>query len=248
MSPAEIQQHLHAAASAHNARRFAEAESIYRRILAVQPQNADALHLLGVLAGQCGHPAEAVRLIRQAIQISPHVADYHCNLASFLLANGQVDDAIASFQSALVLGQFQAGHVSSHRISFVGMQPRGDYLRTYARIDIGLDTFPYGGHSTSFDALWMGVPLVTLVGRTVVGRAGVSQLSNIELTELVARTPREYVRIAAELAADLPRLAEIRRTMRDRMRNSPLTDGQRFVLGVERAYRNMWMAWCVGSC
>ena len=87
------------------------------------------------------------------------------------------------------------------------------YLQTYHRIDIGLDTWPYNGHATSLDSFWMGVPVITLVGRTVVGRAGLSQLTNLGLAELIGHTPDEYVQIATELAGDLPRLrgASLRR-------------------------------------
>ena len=69
------------------------------------------------------------------------------------------------------------------------MQPRPQYLELYHGIDVGLDTFPYNGHTTSLDSFWMGVPVVTLVGQTVVGRAGLSQLTNLGLPELVGHTP-----------------------------------------------------------
>jgi predicted O-linked N-acetylglucosamine transferase (SPINDLY family) len=114
----------------------------------------------------------------------------------------------------------------------------------YHEIDLGLDTFPYNGHTTSLDSYWMGVPVVTLAGKTVVGRAGVSQLTNLGLTELIARTPQEYIEIAAQLAGDLLRLAELRRTLRDRMRASPLMDAPGFTRGIESAYRKMWKTWC----
>jgi predicted O-linked N-acetylglucosamine transferase (SPINDLY family) len=90
----------------------------------------------------------------------------------------------------------------------------------------------------------MGVPVVTLVGRTVVGRAGLSQLTNLGLSELVGRTEGDFVRIAVDLAGDLPRLAQLRAGLRDRMRRSPLMDAARFARGVEAAYREMWRRWC----
>ncbi len=134
--------------------------------------------------------------------------------------------------------------VDPDRVSFVPRQNRSDYLATYGSIDVGLDTFPYNGHSTSLDALWMGVPVVTLVGRTVVGRAGFSQLSNLGLTDLVAWSPAQFVEIGCSLAADLPRVADLRGSLRDRMRASPLMDAPRFARGVEAAYRHMWRQWC----
>jgi len=88
------------------------------------------------------------------------------------------------------------------------------------------------------------VPVVSLAGRTAVGRGGVSILANVGLPELIAQTPDEYVQIAAELAGDLPRLAELRRTLRARMEVSPLMDAPRFARNIEAAYRQMWRNWC----
>lgn len=130
------------------------------------------------------------------------------------------------------------------RVEFLGRQSQPDYLRAYHRVDIALDPVPYNGHTTSMDALWMGVPVVTLVGRTVVGRAGLSQLRNLGLPELVTRTPEQYVQIAAGLAADLELLQTLRASLRERMRRSPLMDGPGFARGVESAYRAMWRRWC----
>jgi predicted O-linked N-acetylglucosamine transferase (SPINDLY family) len=90
----------------------------------------------------------------------------------------------------------------------------------------------------------MGVPVITLVGQTAVGRAGLSQLTNLGLPELIAQTPEGYSQIAAALAGDLPRLSELRRTLRARMEASPLMDAPRFVRNIEGAYRQMWRKWC----
>ena len=129
-------------------------------------------------------------------------------------------------------------------MTFLLSQPRHQYLEMYHDIDIGLDTFPYNGHSTSLDSFWMGVPVVTFVGETVVGRAGLSQLTNLRLPELIAHSPDEFVRAACVLAGDLPRLAQLRATLRERMRSSPLMDCKRFACGVEAAYRTAWCS-CV---
>jgi predicted O-linked N-acetylglucosamine transferase (SPINDLY family) len=133
--------------------------------------------------------------------------------------------------------------IGPERVEFVARQFRLEYLRTYHRIDIGLDTVPYNGHTTSLDSFWMGVPVIALAGGTVVGRAGVSQLTNLGLPELIARTPQQYVQIAADLAGNLPRLGELRRTLRGRMEASPLMDAPRFARNVEGAYRQMWRNW-----
>jgi predicted O-linked N-acetylglucosamine transferase (SPINDLY family) len=130
------------------------------------------------------------------------------------------------------------------RIEFASYVPRRKYLETYHRIDIGLDSFPYNGHTTSLDSLWMGVPVITLVGRGVVSRAGWSQLSNLKLQSLAARSPQEFTEIAAELATNLPRLAALRSTLRQRMASSPLMDAKNFARGIEDSYRQMWRSWC----
>jgi predicted O-linked N-acetylglucosamine transferase (SPINDLY family) len=137
--------------------------------------------------------------------------------------------------------------VAPERLEFVGYSPPTEYFRIYARIDVAWDPFPYGGGTTTCDALWMGVPVVSLAGTTAVGRGGLSILSNVGLPELVARDVGQYQRIAVELARDLPRLGELRRTLRARMRNSPLMDGPRFARHVEAAYRRMWQRWCAGQ-
>jgi protein O-GlcNAc transferase len=132
--------------------------------------------------------------------------------------------------------------VAAHRVEFVEFCPRREYLELYHRLDMVLDTFPYNGHTTSLDALWMGVPVVSLAGRTPVSRAGLSQLTNLGLPELAAHSEEDYVRIAVDLAGNLPRLAQLRSTLRDRMMNSVLMDAPRFARQVEQAYRKMWRA------
>ena len=118
------------------------------------------------------------------------------------------------------------------------------HLASYGRVDIALDTFPYHGTATTCEALWMGVPVVTLAGQTHVSRVGVSLLDHAGLAGLAASSPEEYVRIAAALGRDAPRLAEFRASLRERMAGSPLMDGPRFARNVEQAYRQMWRAWC----
>jgi predicted O-linked N-acetylglucosamine transferase (SPINDLY family) len=143
-----------------------------------------------------------------------------------------------------LLELLQREGISPDRIELLARRPRLQYLDLFHRIDLGLDTFPYNGHTTSLDSFWMGVPVVTLVGQTVVGRAGLSQLTNLGLRELIARTPEQYIQIAADMARDLTRLAELRRTLRGRMEASPLMDAPRFARNIEAAYRQMWRNWC----
>jgi predicted O-linked N-acetylglucosamine transferase (SPINDLY family) len=143
-----------------------------------------------------------------------------------------------------VLARLGDNGVGADRVEFAEFRPRLDYLALYQRVDLGLDTFPYNGHTTSLDAFWMGVPVVTRIGATVVGRAGWSQLCNLDLRQLAARDDDEFVRIATSLASDLPTLAALRAGLRPRMEASPLMDGARFTRNMESALRWMWRRWC----
>jgi predicted O-linked N-acetylglucosamine transferase (SPINDLY family) len=135
--------------------------------------------------------------------------------------------------------RFQDAGVDPCRIDFVGRQSRREYLETYHRLDIALDSFPHGGGITTCDALWMGVPVVSLRGKSSVGRGGASILNAIGLKELVALRPEEYRNSAINLAADPMRLAEIRMNLRDRMKASKLMNLDSFVAAIESAYHLM---------
>ena len=113
------------------------------------------------------------------------------------------------------------------------------HLRRYAEIDIALDTFPYTGTTTTCEALWMGVPVVTRAGNSHVSRVGVSLLEGAGLPELIAGSAERYAGIARELALDLPRLSALRASLRERLEASSLMDGQGFARSVEAAYRRM---------
>ena len=132
------------------------------------------------------------------------------------------------------------------RVAFVGHQARRLYLETYHRIDLALDSFPYNGHTTSLDAFWMGVPVVTRTGRSAASRGGWSIAANLGMPELVAHSDEDFVRIAVGLARDLPWLSALRAGLRTRMKASPLMDAPRFAANIESAYREMWRAHCDG--
>ncbi|HUO80438.1 MAG TPA: tetratricopeptide repeat protein [Steroidobacteraceae bacterium] len=141
---------------------------------------------------------------------------------------------------ARLLGRLARRGVAAARVGFVPYRPRAEYLRSYADIDLCLDTVPYNGHTTSLDALWMGVPVVSRVGRTAVGRGGLSQLYQVGLAELAADTDQGFVEAAVGLARDLPALAALRLGLRGRLERSPLMDAARFARAVEAAYRQAW--------
>jgi protein O-GlcNAc transferase len=134
--------------------------------------------------------------------------------------------------------------ITADRLEIISHAPHEEYFATYRRIDIALDTFPYAGGTTTCDALWMGVPVVTLAGQTPVGRVGVSILSNAGLPELIARDLVQYAGIVADLAGDLPRLAALRKSLRQRIQASSLMDAESSAREIENAYRIMWRIWC----
>jgi len=137
----------------------------------------------------------------------------------------------------------QAG-VSPDRLEFHGVLPFAEYLDLYNRIDIALDPFPYPGGTTSFDALYMGVPVITLPGHTAVSRAGVSILEHLGLPEFIARSSADYTALTSRLAADTGKLAGLRGSLRSRLLSSTLTDARLFTRSVESAFRNAWVVWC----
>jgi predicted O-linked N-acetylglucosamine transferase (SPINDLY family) len=134
--------------------------------------------------------------------------------------------------------------IAGHRLEFCDYCPRDEYLRLFDRIDIALDPLPYNGITTTLDALWMGVPVVSLAGKTAAGRAGLSLLSTVGLPELAAHDREQFIQVAKSLAQDFPRLAAKRAGLRERMEKSPLMDGRRFARAMEAAYREMWRKWC----
>ncbi|HEX4792598.1 MAG TPA: tetratricopeptide repeat protein [Humisphaera sp.] len=139
-----------------------------------------------------------------------------------------------------IVERFVQSGLEAERLQFVGRALPAQYFQHYRRIDIALDPYPHGGGTTTCDALWMGVPVISLAGEISVSRSGLSILSNVGLAELVARRPEEYVQIAARLTGDLRRLADLRAKLRQRMLQSPLMDGPGFARDVEGAFRKMW--------
>ncbi|MDQ7787552.1 MAG: tetratricopeptide repeat protein [Thermodesulfovibrionales bacterium] len=144
-----------------------------------------------------------------------------------------------------ILDFFRQQEIDAGRIELLSRTPSvGEHLALYNRIDMALDTFPYHGTTTTCEALWMGVPVVTLEGKTYASRAGVSLLTNTGLAELIAQSPEEYVENVVHLSSDMPGLASLRLRLRDMVSQSPLTDAKRFTASLAKAYREMWTRWC----
>ncbi len=143
-----------------------------------------------------------------------------------------------------VANMFVHRGVAADRLRMTDIVSARDYFLLYQNVDIALDPFPYAGGTTTMDALYMGVPVVTLAGRWATARAGVTLLTNAGLPQWIAHTPQEYIALAASLASDLPALAELRRTLRTHLKSSVLMDGPRFAADVERTFRRAWRYWC----
>ncbi|MFM9995138.1 MAG: tetratricopeptide repeat protein [Phycisphaerales bacterium] len=147
-----------------------------------------------------------------------------------------------------LLGRFAAAGVDPRRVELLaGLPSRREHLGAYARVDVALDTFPYHGTTTTCEALWMGVPVVTLAGDVHASRVGVGLLKAADLAELIAGTPDGYVALAASWAGDPARLASLRGSLRERVRGSGLCDGPGYARRIETALRGAWRAWCADA-
>lgn len=139
---------------------------------------------------------------------------------------------------------FTGNGITPNRISIIGWQDQADYLRFYQGIDITLDTHPFNGCITTFESLWMGVPVVSLVGGPWVSRMGLSLLANMGFEKFAAHTPEQFIARAQALAASPEHLAHMRGQLRTYLQHSPVCDGKRLAGDIERAYRLIWRDWC----
>lgn len=143
------------------------------------------------------------------------------------------------------LDLFERSGIARERVEIHNWKSPVEHLRLYGEVDIVLDTYPVNGAMTMLEGLWMGVPPISLVGKHgFLSRTGLSILSRIGMEFFAASSPQEYVAKATALARNLPALAKIRATMRERMSSSPLLDTKLFARGLEDAYRKVWHRWC----
>ena len=131
------------------------------------------------------------------------------------------------------------------RVDVLGWVADSDHLTLHDRMDIMLDTTPFTGGRTTLEALWMGVPVVTLIGDTVYGRFSQSHLCRTGVPELAAASEDEYVAIATALAGDPERLRHYRHALRPALRDSSLLDADTHAAELEEAFRTMWRSWCL---
>jgi predicted O-linked N-acetylglucosamine transferase (SPINDLY family) len=150
---------------------------------------------------------------------------------------------LASVPQELVDPYLRSG-IDPRRLVLRGSLPLREHLELHNAADLILDTLPYAGGTSTCTALWMGVPVIGIVGHTATSRAGASLLHAVGLDELVAESPDQYLEIAAALAADPARLGKLHSGMRKRMAASPLMNEESFTRNLEKAYRAMWRVWC----
>jgi protein O-GlcNAc transferase len=146
-----------------------------------------------------------------------------------------------------LLSDLQQAGAARSRITVVPHAALDEYLRTFGAVDIALDTTPYSGATTTCDALWMGVPVLSLRGSRSISRSSTSILSAVGLSQWIASTPEEYVRLAVEFARNEPLLADLRASLRKKVLDSPIMDEAGFVRDLETAFRGMWRAWCIAA-
>ena len=140
------------------------------------------------------------------------------------------------------LAFFASQQVQSARVQFVPMTLPENHMQRYHAIDICLDPLPYTGHTTTLDALWMGVPVVTLAGTTSLSRGSVTALTQVGLESLIAKSADQYVEITTSLASDINFLERLRMELRDQLRASPICDESQFTRSLEKAFRFCWRA------
>ncbi len=159
--------------------------------------------------------------------------------ARLRLASKQLNDPTVVAQLQQRLQQYG---ISPARVSMHGPVSRAAYLAAYAEVDVLLDTFPFPGGTTTCEALWMGVPTLTLAGETLLARQGASLLTAAGLQDWIAASEEAYVAKAVHFAGDLPKLATLRANLREQVRISPLFDAPRFAKHFEEALWGMWQA------
>jgi predicted O-linked N-acetylglucosamine transferase (SPINDLY family) len=207
------------------------------------PEDAPAVSALPATAnghltfGSLNHPSKispaVLRCWAEILHAVPH--------SRLLLEDRAFDEA---GQQDRMRAALAAHGVAGDRLILRGSSSRADHMAICGQIDVALDPFPYGGGITTCETLWMGVPAVTLHGRTATARIGASIMIALGLADWAARSEEEYVALALAKARDLAVLAELRQGLRARMGASAFADPERYARAVEAAYRMLWREWC----
>ncbi len=160
--------------------------------------------------------------------------------ARLVIHNGDPElDNPGSTTARLLKQRFTERGIESDRVILQGPLPYQQHLTSVSQVDVALDTFPYGGQTTTCESVWMGVPIVTMTHDTHVSRVSGALLTRAGHPEWVAQTPQQYVDIAARLAADLDRLASLRQSLRANVTKAGITDGATLARALEHAYDEM---------
>ncbi len=216
--------------------RLPRAFGCYRPFADIPVAPAPCLERGSVTFGCFNNPQ---KITRQAVKLWSAIL--HLTPRSRLLLKYSNLDHPATHQHLGVW--FAEDGIAADRVIFEGASPPAEYLSAYARVDVALDPFPYNGLTITLDALWMGVPVVTLAGRLAVQRAGASVLTAAGLAGLVAGTPEDYLKLALHVSQRAAQAPALRGSIREALRASPWMDEAGFVRSLEEAYREMWRAW-----
>ena len=248
-----LTDHLAGAGNTCNAQRGEQALPLEPSMLVYQPAFG-ARGLFGAL-GPAVAPAPALHngyltfgCFNDVSKISDRLIDTWRNLlaavptARLLLKSGGLEDAAQ--RDALLMRFVQRG-VDPRRLRLEGrIDELANHLAHYAEVDVALDTFPYNGVTTSFEAMWMGVPFITLAGEGLASRMGVSIATNVGHAEWIAASAQDYVDRGVMLVRDLLALERLRQGLRQELESSVLMDTARFTRTLESAYRAVWRRWC----
>jgi len=230
--PPDLTDHLHTESLV----RLPHSQWCYRPFISVPAAQTSPVERNGhVTFGSLGQTAKLSPSIRRLwVEVLNMLPE--SRLVILGVAKGRADNEL--------LRDFAGAGIAAARITIVPWVPEHEYFRWLNSIDIVLDTQPYSGGTTTCDALWMGVPVVTVAGPRSASRSAASVLTTVGLVEWIASTPDDYVRLAVESARDEKKIMQLRASLRQRILESSLMDEPRFVHDLEDAYRHMWQTWC----
>lgn len=159
-----------------------------------------------------------------------------------ILKNTGFNDLQAIHRTAAA---FKTRGIDPARLDLLGPTPTpAEHLALYSKIDIALDTFPYAGTTTTIEAMWMGVPVISLIGKPHASRVGLSLLTAVGLPHLAAQDQQSYITTVCKLAADTTSLANLRSSLRQTLADSDLCNATKFSTNFETMLRTMWTKWC----
>ncbi len=178
---------------------------------------------------------------------APKITDAMCGRWAQVMARTpgsrlRIADVPSQRKRDAIRAEIERQGVSADRIDFAPRVGLTEYFESFGSVDIALDSFPYGGGTTTLDSLWMGVPVLATRGATPVSRSAASLLELLGMDEWIAPGVADYVETAVKRAADHQGVATLRRSLRQRLQDSPLTDEPRFVRDLEALYRTLWAA------